>query len=113
VSSFLFIVWWLLIPVGIGIVASRAAARRSGILVFLGIVAIAALFLLLNSAVQTYDVCGLTLAEMRADLSKNCTYATNSIHETFFAHLIMTAFITFATFIGAAFALIGKRGSSA
>lgn len=111
-SSFLFLAWWLVIPTGIGILASRETARRSGILVWLGVLAIAALCLIMNSVLQTFDTCGLTVAEMREDLSRNCTYASNSINETFFAHLFMTAVLAFVSFMSAAFFLSSRRGSA-
>jgi hypothetical protein len=112
VSDFLFLAWWLFIPVMIGVFALRLLGRRSGVIAWLGVVVLVATLLTLNSAMQTLGTCGLTLAEMRADLSSNCTYATNSIHETFVAHLVITSAIAAVSFIAAHFVLAGKRGST-
>lgn len=111
-SNLLYVAWWLVIPVGIGILASRRTARRASILVWSRVLAIAALCLVMNSVLQTYDTCGLTLAEMREDLSRNCTYASNSIHETFFAHLFMTAVLALVSFMFAVLIFSSKRGSA-
>jgi hypothetical protein len=98
VSILLGLLWWIVVPISMGIVAAFVALSRGGIVVWFATLIVCLIGIFANSAIQTFSICGLSLEEMRADLSRNCMYASNPIGETFGASVVFTSFISLSIF---------------
>jgi hypothetical protein len=89
---------WILAPISTGFIAVYYAFKRVSLVswitsLFMVIIGIVAL-----SSLQTYSICGLSIAEMQANPSRNCTYASNPISETFVFSLLFNSFLALSIF---------------
>lgn len=98
-SLVLLLLWWIVLPILFALIASVYVSGRTGVSSWPVTIIASVGGLVLNSTFQTYDVCGLTLGEMSEDLGRNCTYASNTIGETFKVHLFFAGILFLVTFI--------------